>query len=271
MFTGKYERLKSIIKDCGSVLVAFSGGADSALLLAVAAKELGDRVLAVTAVSPTSTQLEIQEAKELAKGLGVKHLVVESGEMQLPDFTKNTPQKCYHCKFLRFSQLQKIALQESIPWLLDGSNVDDLGDFRPGMRAVQELGIRSPLQEAGFTKSEIRELSRQLALPTWNKPSSPCLATRIPYGQRITEEKLRRVEAAEEYLKKQGFTPLRVRHYQQEARLEIAKEQFGYLLSRLEEVSDRLKELGFTAVTLDLSGFRSGSMNEILSELDKRS
>ncbi|SHL03647.1 ATP-dependent sacrificial sulfur transferase LarE [Desulforamulus aeronauticus] len=271
MLTGKYERLKNILQDCGSVLVAFSGGTDSALLLAVAVKELGDQVLAVTAVSPTSTHLEIQEAKELAKGLGVKHLVVDSREMQLLEFTENTPQKCYHCKFLRFSQLKEIALQEDVPWLLDGSNVDDLGDFRPGMRAVQELGIRSPLQEVGFTKSEIRELSRQLALPTWNKPSSPCLATRIPYGQKITEEKLRRVEAAEEYLKKQGFTPLRVRHYQQEARLEIAKEQFSYLLSRLEEVSSRLKELGFTAVTLDLSGFRSGSMNEILSELDKRS
>ena len=267
----KHQRLKDVLRDCGSVLIAFSGGADSALLLAVAAKELTNRVLAVTAVSPTSTKVEIQEAQEFTKLLAVKHLIIDSTEMQLEEFIENTPQKCYHCKFLRFSELKRIAVKEGIPWVLDGSNTDDLGDFRPGMKAVQELSIRSPLQEAGFTKAEVRELSRRLALPTWNKPSSPCLATRIPYGQAITEEKLRRVEGAENYLKNMGFLPLRVRHYPKEARLEIAKEQFNHLINNIEEVSLRLKELGFSTVTLDLAGFRSGSMNENLSEQDKRS
>ncbi|AQS57907.1 ATP-dependent sacrificial sulfur transferase LarE [Desulforamulus ferrireducens] len=271
MLGEKYQRLKEILRDCHSVLVGFSGGADSALLLAVAAQELGERVLAVTATSPTSTRLEIQEAQALAKQLAVKHLVIESKEMQLAEFIQNTPQKCYHCKWLRYSELKRIAQQANIPWVLDGSNLDDLGDFRPGRKALQELGIRSPLQEAGFTKAEVRELSRQLALPTWNKPSSPCLATRIPFGQMITEEKLRRVEAAEEYLRKLGFAPLRVRHFPEEARLEIAREQFNHLLNHTEDVYQRLKELGFSTITLDLAGFRSGSMNETLSEQDKRS
>lgn len=265
----KEKRLRQVLKGYGRVLVGFSGGADSAYLLAVAAQELPGQVLAVTATSPTSTTLEVEEARDLAKELGVEHLIVQSKEMQNPSFTENSPEKCYHCKFTRFSDLQKIAHQRQIPWVLDGSNVDDLEDFRPGSRAVQELHVRSPLQEAGLNKAEIRELSRLLKLSTWNKPSSPCLASRIPYGQEITEEKLRRIEEAELFLGQLGFSPRRVRHVGMEARLEISPQQFSEMLNLTEQVTAKLRQLGFTRVTLDLMGFRSGSLNEELINVDR--
>lgn len=266
----KEKKLRQILKGYGRVLVGFSGGTDSAYLLAVAAQELPGQVLAVTAVSPTSTALEIEEAQALAKGLAVEHRIVQSKEMQNRSFTDNPAEKCYHCKYSRFTDLQQIARQRQIPWVLDGSNVDDLEDFRPGSKAVQELKVRSPLQEAGLNKNEIRELSRLLRLPTWNKPSSPCLASRIPYGQEITEEKLRRIEEAELFLRELGFSPRRVRHVGTEARLEISPQQFGEMINRTEQVTAKLRQLGFTKVTLDLMGFRSGSLNEELINLDKR-
>ncbi|WP_333871446.1 ATP-dependent sacrificial sulfur transferase LarE [Desulforamulus putei] len=261
----KYRKLEELLKECGRVLVAYSGGTDSAFLLAVAARVLADRVLAVTAVSATSTAAEVREAKELARQLGVRHLVVRSGEMQHREFIENSPLKCYYCKQLRFSHLQEIARQNKIPWVLDGSNLDDLQDYRPGLQAVKELGVRSPLREVGLTKADIRALSRQLELPTWNKPSAPCLASRIPYGEEISEEKLRRVEEAEQFLKSLGFSPVRVRHPRGEARVEIAREQFLQLTGLAETVTRQLKELGFARITLDLCGFRSGSLNEELS------
>lgn len=270
MLEGKFLKLKDIIRGYGRVLVAYSGGTDSAFLLAVASRVLGDQVLAVTAVSATSTAAEIQEAGALAQQLGVRHLVVYSKEMQLREFIENSPLKCYHCKHARFSDLQEIARQNKIPRVLDGSNLDDVNDYRPGMKAVEELGVRSPLREAGLTKAEIRELSRQLGLPTWDKPSSPCLASRIPYGQEITEEKLRRVEEAERFLNHLGFSPVRVRHYLREACLEVPREQFLRLAELSVKITEQFKELGFTRVKLDLSGFRSGSLNEELG-MDKRS
>lgn len=260
----KYRKLKDILRKCGGALVAYSGGADSAFLLAAATQVLGDRVLAVTAVSVTSTSAEVEEAKTLAQQLGVRHVVVHSEEMQQREFTENSPLKCYHCKHLRFSHLQEMARQNQIPWVLDGSNRDDLKDYRPGMKAVRELGVRSPLQEAALTKAEIRQLSRQLGLPTWDKPSSPCLASRIPYGEEITEEKLRRIEEAERILKSLGFSPVRVRHYPGEARLEIPRNQFSSLTGLSRQITEQLKELGFAHVTMDLVGFRSGSLNEEL-------
>lgn len=264
MLEDKYRKLKDILRKCRRALVAYSGGTDSAFLLAAAAQVLGDRVLAVTAVSATSTAAEVQEAKALARQLGVRHVVIHSAEMQQREFTENSPLKCYHCKRLRFSHLQEVARQYQIPWVLDGSNLDDLEDYRPGMKAVLELGVRSPLQEAELTKTEIRQLSRQLGLPTWDKPSSPCLASRIPYGEEITEEKLRRIEEAEKILKNLGFSPVRVRHYPGEARLEISWEQFSFLAGLSQQITEQLRELGFAHVTMDLAGFRSGSLNEEL-------
>lgn len=269
MLEDKYRKLKDILRKCRRVLVAYSGGTDSTFLLAAAAQVLGDRVLAVTAVSATSTAAEVQEAKALARQLGVRHVVVHSAEMQQREFTENSPLKCYHCKHLRFSHLQEVARQYQITWVLDGSNLDDLEDYRPGMKAVLELGVRSPLQEAELTKAEIRQLSRQLVLPTWDKPSSPCLASRIPYGEEITEEKLRRIEEAERILKSLGFSPVRVRHYPGEARLEIPREQFSKLAGLSQQITTQLTELGFAHVTMDLAGFRSGSLNEELG-LEKR-
>ncbi|AEG58522.1 ATP-dependent sacrificial sulfur transferase LarE [Desulforamulus ruminis] len=262
----KYKQLKGLLKHYQRVLVAYSGGTDSSLLLAVAVKELGDQVLAVTAISPTSTRQEIEDAERLARQLGVRHEIIDSGEMEFKEFVQNTPERCYHCKRCRFSELKEIARGNSIPWILDGSNVDDLKDFRPGMRAAKELGIVSPLMEAGFTKEEIRKLSWQLGLATWDKPSSPCLASRIPYGEEITDEKLRRVEAAEEFLRLEGFSPVRVRHFAKEARLEVAREQFAQLAESAGEIAGKLKDLGFKEVTLNLSGFASGSLNRLIGE-----
>ena len=262
----KYQRLREILRGYKRVLVAYSGGTDSALLLSVAAQELGDQVLAVTAVSPTSTRREIEEARLLAGQLGVWHLEIDSQEMQLRDFTVNSPERCYHCKRCRFSNLKELACKEQIHWVLDGSNVDDLKDFRPGMRAAVELGVVSPLKEAGFGKKEIRSLSFQLGLSTWNKPSSPCLASRIPYGQVISAGKLRRIEAAEEVLRARGFSPVRVRHFEWEARLEVTGEQFAALISMAGEITERLKGLGFKDVTLNLAGFVSGSLNKLLEK-----
>ncbi|CCO08667.1 ATP-dependent sacrificial sulfur transferase LarE [Desulforamulus hydrothermalis] len=267
----KYKKLAEILQQYQQVLVAYSGGVDSTLLLAVAARVLGERVLAVTAVSATSTAAEVQAAKDLAGCLGVKHLVVATDEMQHRGFTDNTPRKCYYCKRLRFSRLLEIARQHNITWVADGSNLDDLQDYRPGLQALKELGVGSPLLEAGLTKTDIRRLSRRLALPTWNKPADPCLASRIPYGEEITAEKLRRVEEAELFLKSLGFSPVRVRHPEGEARVEIVRQQFAQLTSLAERVTEQFKKLGFNKITLDLCGFRSGSLNEDLSQVKESS
>lgn len=267
----KYNRLKELIREYSSALIAFSGGVDSALLLAVAAGELGDRLMAVTAKSATSTEEEVQEAVEFARQISVFHLVIESREMQVEEFVENNSQRCYFCKLSRFSDLRSIALQNNLAWVLDGSNRDDLADYRPGTKAAKELGVRSPLQEAGFTKEEIRELSRQLGLSTWDKPSSPCLASRIPHGQLITDKKLRRIELAESFLKAKGFSPVRVRHFEEEARIEVLPNQFIRLCEQTQDVKDEFIDLGFSQITLDLSGFNSGKMNQLLCKISMKS
>lgn len=265
MIEKKYRKLQDILIDCRRVLVAFSGGVDSTLLLAAAAKSLPPKdVLAVTARSATSTAAEIEETRQLAQLLGVSHLIVDTEEMAEPDFVFNHPQRCYFCKHLRYSQLKKIAEDRFIPWVLDGSNIDDMSDFRPGSRAVRELAVRTPLQEVGFNKAEIRELSRQMGLPVWDKPSSPCLATRVPYGHKITVEKLNRIEKAESYLKLLGFSPVRVRHYEAEARIEVDQCQFHKFANRAKDINIALREMGFLQVNLDLAGFKSGSMNKLI-------
>lgn len=262
----KLNHLKEILRSLGSVCVAYSGGVDSTFLLRVAREVLSERVIAVTATSPTYPEHEQREAIALAEAIGVRHILIESNELQIPGFSENRPDRCYYCKSDLFQKVGGIAREECIESVVDGSNYDDIGDYRPGRRAAGELGVRSPLSEAGLTKDEIRYLSRGFGLSTWKKPSFACLSSRFPYGEEITEEKLRVVGRAEEILRGMGFTQFRVRHHGGIARLEFIPEEMALLTDpdlRL-RIHNELKALGFHYVTLDLLGYRSGSMNEVL-------
>jgi uncharacterized protein len=248
-------------------VVAFSGGVDSTLLLKVAKDVLGESVLAVTALSATTARHEHAAAVRLARDLGVEHLVVESFEMSLPEFVRNPPDKCYICKKSRFRELVNIARRKGFAFVVDGENSDDHQDYRPGIRATRELGIRSPLSEAGLTKKEVRALSKKLGLPTWDKHSYACLASRVPYGSSITEEKLKQVDEGEEFIR--GLFPgaqIRVRHHGDTARIEVDSKVIPLLITQ--EVRIRLvehfKKLGFKFVTLDLEGYSMGSLNRMI-------
>lgn len=262
----KFSHLKEMLSSMGSVCVAFSGGVDSTFLLKVARDLLGDKVLAVTATSPTYPESELQEAISLAKSMDARHIVISSNELEIPGFSENNTNRCYHCKNELFRKLKTISGGYGISNVVDGSNHDDTRDFRPGRRAAEELGVRSPLAEAGLTKKEIRYLSRQLGLRTWNKPSFACLSSRFPYGERITEAKLRKVDEAEKFLRGLGFTQFRVRHHNGIARLEFLPEEMSFFNDsdmRL-RIATELKSIGFDYVTVDLLGYRTGSMNEVL-------
>ncbi|MFC1945041.1 ATP-dependent sacrificial sulfur transferase LarE [Chloroflexota bacterium] len=264
----KFDELKRIIAEMGSVLVAYSGGVDSTLLLKVAADTLPNRVVAAIAVSPTYPEKEHAEARDRAERIGVRHITVESGELDIPQFAENPPDRCYYCKGDLYSRLKVIAESEGLEHIADGSNKDDEDDYRPGMRAAAEKGIRSPLREAGLTKADIRQLSRALGLPDWNKPSMACLASRFPYGDRITVEGLRMVADAEDCLRRLGMDGMRVRKHKGLARIEVSP---GDLVRFADDgfragVVESFKKLGFTYVTLDLQGYRSGSMNEALGD-----
>jgi len=263
----KTKKLKDIFQSMGKVLVAFSGGVDSTLLLKVAQDTLGDKnVLAVTARSPLYPERELAGVKKLVQTLGARHRLIESNELEIPGFSENPPNRCYYCKEKLFRELLEIAKEESIPFIVEGSTLDDDKDHRPGRMAIQELGIRSPLKEALFKKIEVRELSKELGLPTWDKPSFACLASRFPYGEEITEQGLRMVDEAEDFLFGLGFKQVRVRHYGNLARIEILNEEMSRLMngSLREKVVSHLKGIGYRYITLDLQGFRSGSMNEVL-------
>jgi uncharacterized protein len=266
--TRKYEKLKTLLAGLQRVLIAFSGGVDSTLLLKVAVDALGENALAATAVSGTTSRHERQDAVQIAGQLGVHHLLVESQELEMPEFVKNPVDKCYICKKHRFAAMKTLADNHGCLYVLDGGNLDDQRDFRPGIRALEELDVRSPLFEAEMTKSDIRRLSQQLGLPTWNKPSFACLASRIPYHQRITPEKLHQVDVGEDFLRELDFSPqLRVRHYGDTARLEIAPDDIQKLASAdlRDRIVDYFKGLGFAFVTLDLEGYTMGSLNRVLN------
>lgn len=263
----KYKKLKGILKEMGSVLVAFSGGVDSSFLLKTAHEVLKDEVFAVIASSETYPEKEKEEAIKIAQCLNVRYKIIRTLELENPDFVNNSPQRCYFCKRVLFSRLKEIAEDEGIPHVIDGANLEDTGDYRPGSIAAEELGIRSPLKEARFIKSEIRKLSKQLGLPTWNKPSMACLASRFPYYMRIDMESLKRVSQAEDCLRALGFSQIRVRHHGQIARIEIKPKEFPEIMEKgvREKVVKTLKKLGYTYITVDLAGYRTGSMNEPLS------
>lgn len=265
----KLARLHDQLSQMERVVVAFSGGVDSTFLLKVACDHLGaHQVLALTATSPTYPSYELQQARELAGEFGVEHLLIESNELEIPGYADNPPRRCYHCKHELFSRCLQEARKRGFTSVLDGSNLDDLGDYRPGRDAVSELHIHSPLLEAGLTKADIRSLSRQLGLRTWDKQAFACLSSRFPYGTRITAERLRQIDHCETFLREAGFRQYRVRYHEAIARIEVAPEDFDRLLDpalRARLVAS-FQASGFTFVTLDLQGYRTGSMNATLPD-----
>ena len=262
----KLMKLKNILKELESVAIAFSGGVDSTFLIKIAHDVLGDKVIAVTARSSTYPEREFKEAQGYAKDFGVKHIVIISEELEIEGFSQNPVNRCYFCKAELFTKIRTVANQYNMKHVLDGSNLDDLGDYRPGLKAAKELSVVSPLREAGLTKQDIRVLSKRFHIPTWDKPAFACLSSRFPYGQEITEKKLNMVEVAEQLLLDRGFKQVRVRHHGDMARIEVApqeREKF-FNTDLMDEVGQKLKEVGFTYVTMDILGYRTGSMNEVL-------
>ncbi|MCL6518950.1 MAG: ATP-dependent sacrificial sulfur transferase LarE [Armatimonadetes bacterium] len=269
----KYDKLKDIIGKMNSILVAYSGGVDSTLLLKASLDVLGDRVVAVIATSETYPADEIEQAEKTAIALGARVIKIRTHELDNPSFAINTPERCYYCKRELFAKLKQVAAGAGLKWVAHGANVDDLKDYRPGAKAASEMDIRAPLQEAGLTKADIREISRELGLPTWDKPSLACLASRIPYGVQITAEALQKVDKAETALKGLGFRQVRVRHHDTIARIEVEMEELPKLLdSKIRpKVVEELKKVGYLYVAVDLEGYRTGSMNEALNTKAKTS
>jgi uncharacterized protein len=266
----KLSKLKAIVSELESVVVAFSGGVDSTLVTKVCYDVLRDNSMAVTARSETYPDFEFKEAQKLAREIGIKHLVIDTSELAIEGFANNPPERCYFCKTELFGKLKDIAKEQGFLNVADGANLDDTQEFRPGLQASKELNVRSPLKEAGMTKKDIREVSKMLNLPNWNKPAYACLSSRFPYGQSITEEKLSMVSEAEKYLRGLGLVQFRVRHHETIARIEVLPDDINILTNSpaREELTAKFKEIGFTYVTLDLAGYRSGSMNEVLTETE---
>lgn len=262
----KYDRLKDYLASLGSVAVAFSSGVDSTFLLYAAKEALGDHAIAVTASSCSFPERELKEAKEYCQKMGIRHFVIKSEELEIEGFSHNPKNRCYLCKHELFEKIGALAKEQGINEIAEGSNLDDNGDYRPGLQAVAELGVKSPLRHIGFTKQEIRELSRYLNIPTWNKQSFACLSSRFPYGDLINEKKLKMVDRAEQLLLDMGFHQLRVRIHGDVARIELLPDEFPKFMEEKTRLSvyKKFKEYGFSYVTLDVLGYRMGSMNETL-------
>ena len=260
----KIETLQHIITGFDNVAVAYSGGIDSTLVLKISHDCLGEQAVGITAVSPSLPARELEQAQAIARQIGARHILIHSREVEDLRYLENTPSRCYFCKSEVYTQLVQHASQLGIHTLVDGTNADDADDHRPGLQAARQHGVRSPLQEAGFSKEEIRQLGRQLGLPNWDKPAAACLSSRIPYGTLISLETLSQVEQAERILHDLGLGQLRVRHHDQIARIEVEAVDFDRLLANRQAIVASFRQIGYQYVTLDLAGFRSGSMNEVL-------
>lgn len=266
--SNKLNILKNKLKEMESVLIAFSGGVDSTFLLKVAHDVLGDKCIAVTIHAMMHSNREIEEAKEFTKSLGVKHIVIKIDDFDVKEFIENDEKRCYYCKKTIFTNIKNIAKDNNINYVLDGTNLDDLGDYRPGLKALEELDIKSPLKDSLLTKKEIRSLSKELNVPTFNKPAFACLATRIPYGEVITNDKLRMIEKSEEYLQDLGFKQFRVRVHGNLARIEVEENEIHKFFDEnlLKTTHDKFKDIGFRYITLDLLGYRMGNMNDSIKQ-----
>src|ERR1051326_2746220 len=264
----KEERLREIFRELDSVIVAYSGGVDSSYVAYVANAELGPRAVCITGQSASLPEYQRAEIDDVVKKFGFQHEIIQTEELENPGYSANNPDRCFFCKDELYTKLESVARTRGIKSIVDGSTVDDLGDYRPGRRAATQHAVRSPLIEVGLSKTEVRELSRRATLPTWDKPASPCLSSRIAYGTTVTIERLSKVDRGEEILREYGFREFRVRHHDQLVRLEISQSEMDRVLNQqiFKELAARFRELGFKYVTLDLEGFRSGSMNEVLNK-----